>query len=128
MPDLLPDMNGRALAEFSAALAAAELWLPVALEQISDEAPRSLSVLHMYAIPRSLNEPDGWLVSILRSTRQPAASERGIDSRSGVGDAIRFGGIATARPAAEAKARRRCIGRRLGGIFCVGSLPCSSSL
>jgi len=47
LPDLLPDMNGRALAEFSAALAAAELWLPVALEQISDEAAEKLSFLRV---------------------------------------------------------------------------------
>ena len=88
-------------------------------EQISDEAPRSLRVLHMYAIPLSLNEPLGWLVSILRRTRQPASSESGMDSSSGVGDAIRLGGMATAGAVAALSARRRSRGAtlRIGGFM-----------
>lgn len=38
LPDIVGEMNGRGLAEFSAALAAAQLWLPPTLQALGSEA------------------------------------------------------------------------------------------
>ena len=80
-------------------------------------APRACSVLHMYAIPRSLNEPDGCSASILRSTRVPTSSESGIDSTSGV-FTTRPAGIFTvvAAEAVATPARRGSIVRMLNSV------------
>ena len=78
-------------------------------EQMTLVTPRSRSVEHMKAIPRSLKEPLGCSASTFSSTRVPTAAESGADSSSGVCE-IRPGGMDTVdaqRSGAAAEVDRR---------------------
>ena len=53
-------------------------------EEMSEVTPLCFSSAHRYAMPRSLNEPDGCSASIFSSTLVPISSDSGADSRRGV--------------------------------------------